>query len=69
MDFLRRIVDDGPRLIRAEGLLVLETAASTAQQVLELVRSHPLMSAETCRVVHDLEGLPRVVVGARRAEG
>ncbi|MBX3385854.1 MAG: peptide chain release factor N(5)-glutamine methyltransferase [Phycisphaeraceae bacterium] len=69
--FLRPLLNDGPGLLRPggegqAGVLMLETAASTAERLKLMARAHPDLDPETCRVVDDGDGLPRVVVAARR---
>lgn len=63
---LSPLLDGAPGLVRPDGQLLLETAASTAQTVLQLAKAHPLLDPNACRVVKDLEGLDRVVVATRR---
>lgn len=63
---LRPLVEGAPRLVRPGGLLLLETAESTARTVLGMVREHPLLDESSCRVIKDLDGLDRVVAATRR---
>lgn len=66
-DGLRYIVpllEGAPRLLRPGGLLLIEAAASTAEQVRLLASQHP--DLEEPAVLKDFEDLPRVVVARRR---
>lgn len=64
LDYVRVVVRDGVALLRSGGLMLIEIAASTAPQALELARATPgLVGAEVQR---DFEGLPRVLA-ARKA--
>ncbi|MEX2219267.1 MAG: peptide chain release factor N(5)-glutamine methyltransferase [Phycisphaerales bacterium] len=64
LEFIRVLVDEGPRFIRPGGLMLIEVADSTAPVALELVRGRPEM--EEARILSDHEGLPRVIAGRRR---
>lgn len=64
LDFLRRLLSEGPRLLREGGLLLVEIADSTRDSALELATRTPGLADAI--VLNDLEGLARVVV-ARRA--
>jgi release factor glutamine methyltransferase len=63
LDFLRRLLDGGPRLVKAGGLMLIEIAACTAEEATEMMLATGEM--EDVRVLKDIEGLPRVVVGRR----
>lgn len=63
LTFVRPLIDDGPRRLRAGGLLLIEIATSTADRVLELARANPLLADP--RVVTDLEGHPRTLIARR----
>lgn len=65
LDYVRRLLQDGPGLIRAEGLLLIEVADSRARHALAMAES--TKSLAESQVLNDFEGLPRVVV-AKRAE-
>lgn len=60
------LLADAPERLCEDGLLLIETAASTAERVAELAAEHPLLTGS--RIVKDLEGLPRVVVAARKKD-
>ncbi len=63
LDFLRRLLRDGPRLVRPEGLMLVEIADSTADAALALARSTPGLA--DARILKDFEGLPRVLLARR----
>jgi release factor glutamine methyltransferase len=65
MDFVKRILADGPALLAPGGQILVEIAACTGPDVLALARAHPLLA--DARIIHDHEGLARVIV-ARRVE-
>jgi len=64
LTFIRRLVSEGPVLLRTGGMLAVEVAASTAQSALELARTNPLLGH--CAILKDGDGLPRVLIGERR---
>jgi hypothetical protein len=43
-------------------------AAATARDAAGLMREHPLLDGPNVRIVKDLEGLERVVIGMRRGD-
>jgi release factor glutamine methyltransferase len=63
LDFVRPLIEHGPAHVRVGGLILIETADSTAAAALELLRARP--EIEHAEVIDDFEGLPRVVVGRR----
>lgn len=63
LQYIRPLIEQAPGRLRSGGLLLIETAASTAGQVAELFRADGRL--DRVRIVKDLEGLDRVVVGAR----
>lgn len=63
LQYIRPLVERAPERLRRGGLLVIETAASTAGRVAELFAATGRL--DRVRVVKDLEGLDRVVVGVR----
>lgn len=65
MDFVRRLLDQGPRLVKVGGLMLIEVATCTAEQSADLMRATGEM--EDVRVLKDIEGLARIVVGRRAA--
>jgi release factor glutamine methyltransferase len=64
LDYVRRLLEAGPRLIKPEGLLLIEVADSRAGAALEMVTAH--MDLADARVLKDFEGLPRVIVARRQ---
>jgi release factor glutamine methyltransferase len=60
LDLIRRLVAAAPELLRSDGQLVLEIAASQKAAVIELVRSTPGLHEPI--VLPDHERLPRVLV-------
>lgn len=63
LQYIRPLVRQAPPLLRPGGLLVIETAASTAAAVRDLCASDARLTR--ARIVKDSEGLDRVVVAAR----
>lgn len=63
LQYIRPLIEQAPNRLRRGGLLIIETAASTAPQAAELFNASGRV--ERVRVVKDLEGLDRVVIGAR----
>ena len=67
LKFIRPLIDAvaaNPKLIRPRGLLLIETAAATTNEVAALCGAVPTL--ERVRIAKDHEGLDRVVVAARR---
>lgn len=62
--FVSVLIEQGPVLVRAGGQVLIEVAESTAEQALDLMRSHPLI--EHAEILEDFEGRPRVILGRRR---
>lgn len=67
LDFLRRLLETAPPLLKVGGLLLIEIAESRFKQAEELASTHPLL--DSVRVLSDLENKPRVVVATRKAAG
>lgn len=65
LDFVRRILHDAPPFLRTDGLLLIEVAASRAEQAEALARDTPGLA--DVRILHDMAALPRVIA-ARKAE-
>lgn len=63
MDFVKRVFADGPALLAPGGQVLVEIAACTAPDVLTLAKAHPLL--DDARIIHDHEGLARVIVASR----
>ena len=68
LQFLRPLAEHAPARLRPHGLLLLETAASTAKALADLLRTHALIDPDTVRIAKDIEGLDRVVIAARKAD-
>jgi release factor glutamine methyltransferase len=66
LDYVRRLLDGGPELLRADGLMLIEVADSRARHALALAEG--VSTLAEARVLNDFEGLPRVVVAARTRE-
>jgi release factor glutamine methyltransferase len=64
LQFVRPLIDEGPAQLRPGGLLLIEIAAATAEAVLALANASPMLAH--ARIAKDFEGLPRVLVAARR---
>lgn len=65
LDLVRRLIAEGPGFIEPGGLLLIEVAASHAEQARAIAESHEMLT--NVRVLKDSEGYPRVVVAERRA--
>jgi release factor glutamine methyltransferase len=64
LDFVRPLIAGAPGLLRSSGELLIETAASTAQEASGLARSSG--EFEDVRVLKDFEGFERVVAATKR---
>lgn len=60
---IRPLIEQAPAHLRIGGLLLIETAASTAEDVRALMSGSSGLGS--VRVANDGEGLPRVVIGCR----
>lgn len=65
--FVRPLIERGPERLRPRGVLAIEIAMATARPASKLLREHSLIDPESVRIVKDLEGLDRVLVGVRKA--
>ena len=63
MDLVRRLIASGPQFIEPGGLMLIEVAASHADQARRLAESHDRLT--NTRVLKDSDGLPRIVVAER----
>lgn len=63
LDLVRPLLTDGPKLLRRDGLIAVEVAASTAREALAIAQANPLL--EDARIENDLDGLERAVVAVR----
>ncbi len=64
MEFIAKLIEDGPRLLTAAGMLLIEIASCNAEQTLELANAHELL--EHPRIAKDTDGLDRVLIATRR---
>ncbi len=64
LQFARPLLEHGPDLLRPSGLIMVEVAASHADEALELARANAKL--EGARIETDFEGLPRVIVARRK---
>lgn len=62
--FVRPLLEQAPERLRPGGILMIEIAASTAEEALAIARRQPALTGAT--VLEDFEGLPRVVLARRR---
>lgn len=63
LDYVRRLLADGPRFIRPGGLLLIEVADSRAGIAKDMAAA--TAGLEEARVLNDFEGLPRVIVARK----
>ncbi len=67
MRFVGPIIEKGPERLRPRGVMLIEIATATWRTTTRLLKEHPLIDPESVRVVKDMDGLERIVVGARKA--
>jgi release factor glutamine methyltransferase len=65
LDYVRRLLGEGPTLVRPQGLILIEVADSRARHAHALAQG--VRELADAQILNDFEGLPRVVV-ARRAD-
>ncbi|MFN7022879.1 MAG: hypothetical protein ACK4WH_16415, partial [Phycisphaerales bacterium] len=65
LQYIRPLIEQAPAHLKVGGLLLIETAASTAERVLALMAASSGLG--NVRIANDGEGLPRVVIGSRAA--
>jgi len=63
MDLVRPILEQGPAMVRRGGLVIVEVAESRVGAARKVLESNELI--DEVEVLHDFEGLERVVVGLR----
>jgi release factor glutamine methyltransferase len=63
MDFIRPLLAGGPDVLRSGGMILIETAASTAQECLAIAAADERLRG--AKILKDHEGLERVVVARR----
>jgi release factor glutamine methyltransferase len=64
LDYVRRLLINGPQLLKQNGLMLIEVADSRADQARQLMADAAELT--DVRVLKDFEGLARVIVGTRR---
>lgn len=62
--FVKPLVEHAAEFLRPGGIVMIELASCTAEQVVELARAQPAL--EHVRILTDFEGLPRVLVASRK---
>jgi release factor glutamine methyltransferase len=63
LEFIEPLINDGPHLLRPDGLLIIEIASVSAEIVRTAAQQSPLL--ENVEVIADLEGHPRTLIAAR----
>lgn len=63
LDLVKTLLAQGPAFVKPGGMLAVEVADSTAQSALELAKANA--KVDNPRIVRDLEGLERTIVGIR----
>jgi len=61
LDLVRPLIANASRFLRPGGMLAVEVADSAADSAIELAKANP--GLDSPRIVRDIEGLPRVIVG------
>ncbi len=61
LNFVRPLLERGPRLVKPGGLMLIEVAASHADAAAELMRQSGAFAE--VRILRDIDGLPRVIAG------
>lgn len=64
LDYVRRLLAEGPRLLKVGGLMLVEVAESRALEANALFKAHA--DLVDVRTLKDFLGKPRVIVGAKR---
>lgn len=63
LDLVRPLLEQGPALVRPNGLVAVEIAACTSKEALKISKANPLIAE--ARIETDLDGLDRAVVAVR----
>lgn len=63
MQFVKPLIERGPKLLSRGGLLLIEIAACNAQKCLQLAKTHDLLTGQ--RIAKDSDGLERVLIATR----
>ena len=66
LDFISKIIETSPPLLRPHGMFLIETAASHAKQAAALLEAQPGIT--DVHILRDNDGLDRVVVGRKSHE-
>jgi release factor glutamine methyltransferase len=66
LDFIRTLIESGPRFLRAAGLMLLELPDSRAELALGIAQT--TKELRDARIVKDIDGLRRVLIAQRVAE-
>lgn len=64
MEFVAKLIENGPRLLTSGGMLLIEIASCNAEKCLQLAQSHDLL--ENARIAKDSDGLDRVLIALRK---
>jgi release factor glutamine methyltransferase len=63
MDYVKRLLTEGPAYLKPGGLLLIEVADSRAKPCRELAES--IADLQNIQILSDIEALPRVIVASR----
>lgn len=63
LDFVKRLISDGPAFVEPGGLLLIELAESHAKDALAMAQLHKELTSE--RILKDSDGFDRVLVAER----
>jgi release factor glutamine methyltransferase len=63
LDLVRPLLERGPALVKPGGLILVEIATSRAEEALSFAKANPQLG--DVRLLSDIDGLARVVVGRR----
>ena len=63
MEFVTKLIEQGPKLLKKGGLLLIELAACNAERSLDLAKAHQHLTRE--RIARDSDGLDRVLIAER----
>jgi release factor glutamine methyltransferase len=63
LDLVRPLLERGPALVKPGGLILVEIATSRAEEALAFAKANPQLG--DVRLLSDIDGLARVVVGRR----
>lgn len=63
LEFVRPLIERAPRLLKVGGLIMIEIASCTAQEVIALAEAHPML--KNARIVKDSDALDRMLIAQR----